>query len=46
MIFTSIDRDEGYSYWNQINMIELSVDAQSMLHGAQWCMLGWNKNIN
>ena len=32
-----------YSYWNQVNMIKLCVDAQSMLHD-EWCMLGWNKN--
>ena len=26
-------------------MIELCVDAQTMIHDAQWCMLGLNKNI-
>ena len=35
-----------YSYWNQVNMIELFVDTQNMLHDVQWCILGLNKNIN
>ena len=34
-----------YSYWNQVNMIELCFDAQSMLND-EWYMLGLNKNVN